>query len=84
MRNMIAERVEEMVVAIVMRAEKLLRLIDQTLVVIPNFLRSIERGGAVGGDVHLGRRILRERDDLQEFSGDHGRVDSVVSETGAK
>ncbi len=73
--DVIAERVEEVIVAVVMRAEKFLRLIDKTLVVVPNFLGSFERGGAVGGDVHFGGRILRERDDLQEFSGDDRRVD---------
>ena len=73
--DVIAERVEEVVVAVVMRAEKFLRLIDQILVVVPDFLRGFERGGAVGGDVHFGDGILRERNDLQEFSGDDGRVD---------
>ena len=38
-RDVIAERVEEMIVAVVMRAEKFLRLIDQILVVVPDFLR---------------------------------------------
>src|SRR5579859_6234970 len=66
--DVIAERVEKMVVAVVMRAEQLLRLVDQAFVVIPCFLRSVERGGTVGGDVHFGGRILRQRDDFQKFS----------------
>ena len=74
-RNVIAEGVEEVIVAVVMRAEKFLRLLDQILVVIPDFLRGIERGGAVGGDVHFGDRILRERNNFQKFSGDDRRVD---------
>ena len=73
--DVIAERVEEVIVAVVMRAEKFLRLVDEILVVIPDFLRGVERGGAVGGDVHFGDRILRERDDFQKFSGDDRRID---------
>ena len=73
--DVVAERVEEVIVAVVMRAEKFLRLIDQIFVVIPDFRRGIERGGAVGGDVHFGGGILRERDDFQKFSGDDGRID---------
>src|SRR5580658_6649997 len=72
--DVIAECVEEVVVAVVVRAEKFLRLIDETFVVLPNFGRGVERGGAVGGDVHFGERILGEGNNLQEFSGDDGRV----------
>ena len=39
-RNVIAERVEKVVVAVVMRAEKFLGLLDEALVVVPDFLRS--------------------------------------------
>ena len=49
--HVIAERVEEMVVAVMLRAEKRSRLRDKILVVIPNLLRRLEGGGAVGGDV---------------------------------
>ena len=54
--DVIAQRVEEVIVAVVVGAEKLLRLVDQTLVVIPDFRGSVEGGGAVGGDVHFGGR----------------------------
>ena len=74
-RDVIAERVEEVVVAVVVRAEKFLRLIDQALVVVPGFLRGFEGGGAVGGDVHFGDGIAGQRDDFQKFSGDDGGVD---------
>src|SRR5579885_904268 len=66
-RDMIAKRVEEVIVAIVMRAKKFLSLIDEALVVVPDFLRGVEGSGAVGGNVHFGGRILCERDDFQEF-----------------
>ena len=73
--DVIAERVEEVIVAVVVRAEEFLRLIDQILVVIPGFLRGVERCRAVGGDVHFGDGVLRERDYLQKFSGDDGGID---------
>ena len=49
-RNVIAERVEEVIVAVVMCAEKFLRLLDEALVVVPDFLRSVR-----------GRRRCRRR-----------------------
>ena len=36
-RDVVAERVKKVVVAVVMRAEKFLRLIDEVLVVVPGF-----------------------------------------------
>ncbi|HEV2170572.1 MAG TPA: hypothetical protein VGR40_06475, partial [Candidatus Binatus sp.] len=47
-RDVIAERVEEVIVAVVMRAEKFLRLFNEVFVVIPDFLGRIERSGAIG------------------------------------
>src|ERR1051326_4115416 len=73
--DVVAERVEKMVVAVVVRAEQLLRLVNQGFVVVPRFLLSVKRGGAVGGDIHFGGRSLRQRDDFQKFSGDDGRID---------
>ena len=64
-----------MVIAIVMRAEKLVGLFDQILVVVPDFLRRGERGGAVGGDIHLDQRVVGQLDDLEEFAGDYWRID---------
>ena len=72
MRDVIAECVEEVIVAVVMGAKKFLRLLDQILVVIPNFRGSFEPGGTVGGDVHFGERVLGEGDDLEEFAGNDG------------
>jgi hypothetical protein len=74
-RHVIAHAVEEVVVAVMMRAEKFVGLLHQILVMVPNFLRRIERGSAVGGNVHLGQRVLRQRYDFQELAGNHGRID---------
>src|SRR5579863_4343797 len=74
-RDVIAQRVEEVIVTIMMRAKKLLRLVDEISVMIPNFLRSVERGGAVGGDIHFRGRVLRQRNDLEIFTGNDGRID---------
>ena len=73
--DVVAERVEEVVVAVVVRAEKFLRLIDQALVVVPGFGWRFEGGGAVGGDVHFGDGIAGQRDDFQKFSGDDRGID---------
>ncbi len=82
--DVIAERVEEVVVAVVVSAEKFLRLVDETLVVIPNFWWRVEGGGAVGGDVHFSDGIAGERHDFQEFSGDDGRVDQRGERNGGE
>src|SRR5579871_720134 len=76
--DMIAERIEEVIVAVVMGAEKFLRLLDQVPIVIPDFGGCVEGCGAIGGDIHFGRWIRRERDNFQKFSGDHGRVDQRI------
>src|SRR5580704_11310739 len=73
--DVIAEAVEEMVVAIVMRSEKLVGLFDQILVMVPDFLGRVEGGGAVGGCIHFDERVVGELYDFEEFSGDYGRVD---------
>src|ERR1700722_1416271 len=73
--DVIAQAEEEVVVAVVMSAEKLVGLFDEILVVIPNFLRGIESGGAVGGNIHLGERIVGEFNYFEELARDHRRVD---------
>src|SRR5579863_5401634 len=73
--DVIAERVEEVIIAVMMRAEKFLRLIDQTLIAIPDFWRDVERSGAVGRDIHFSGRIFCQGNDFQEFSGNYRRVD---------
>ena len=82
--DVVAQRVEKMIVAIVVRAKKFLRLIDETPVVVPNFLRSFESCSAIGGNVHLGNGILRQRNDFQKFSGDYRRIDQCRKRNGVK
>ena len=85
-RNVIAERVEKVIVAVVLRAEKLLGLLDQALVVIPDFLRG-----------HRARRRCRRRCPSQVTADPcasgtifrnspvmTGRIDQHGEETGAK
>src|ERR1700735_4243007 len=75
MRHVIAQAQQEVVVAIVMGAEKLVGLFDQIFVMVPDFLRRIESGGAVGGDVDLGKRVIGKLDNFEKFAGDYGRID---------
>src|SRR5260370_33116351 len=73
--DMIAQAEQEVVVAIVMRAEEFVGLFDQVLVVVPDFLRSGKSGGAVGGNVHLSERIVCGFDNLVELARDYRRID---------
>src|SRR5689334_21892033 len=73
--DMVAKAVEEVVVAKMLCAEKLLRLISQALVMIKFFWRRIKSRCAVSGDVHLLGRVLREVHHFQKFSGDDRRID---------
>ena len=83
--HVIAERVEEMVVLVMLRAEKRSRLRDKILVVIPNFLRRLEGGGAVGGDVKFRRRLSGcERHRLQVLAGENRGVDQHGERHGAE
>src|SRR5579862_6884813 len=83
-RDVIAERVEKVVVAVMMRAEKFLGLVDEILVVVPDELRGVEGSGTVGGDVHFGGRVLSEWDDFQKFSGDDWRIDERSERAGGE
>ena len=83
-RDVIAEGVEKVIVAVVMRAEKFLRLVDQILI------WSQTSGGASSAaalsaamSISVGGSCC-QRNNLQEFSGDDGESTSVVSETGVK
>src|ERR1700675_89818 len=75
MGDVIAEAEQEVVVAVVMSAEKLVGLFDQILVVIPYFLRRVESSGGVGGNIHLSEGIVGELNYLQELTRDYRRVD---------
>src|SRR6266568_1286708 len=74
-RDVVAQGEQKMIVAVVVRAEEFLGLLDQVLVVIPYLLGSVERGGTIGGDIQFRQRFLSEWNDLQELSGDDRRVD---------
>ena len=74
MRHVIAQAVEEVVIAIVMRAKKFLRLVHQRLVMVENILRRIQRRRAVGGDIHFSYRIIGQRHNAQELTADHRRI----------
>src|SRR6267143_553793 len=74
MGDMIAQTEQKVIIAIVLRAEKFSGLLDQALVVIPDFLCRRKGSGAVGRNVHLYGWVLSERNDLQKFTGDYGRV----------
>ena len=57
-RHVIAQAVNEVVLAIVVRAEQFLSLIDQAFIVIEDLWRRFQGGGAVGCNVHFTQRIL--------------------------
>ena len=75
---MIAEAEKKVVVAIMMSAEKFVCLYNEIFVMVPDFWRRFERGGAVGGNVHLGGRIVGEFDYFEKFAGDYRRINQSV------
>ena len=58
MRDVIAESVKEVVIAKVVRAEEYFGLHRKVLVVIQHTLRSVQRLGALGCDIHFLGGIL--------------------------
>ena len=80
-RDVIAEREQEVVVAIVTRAEELARFGDEVGQSFLNGGRDVERGFAVGDEVEFvvdrlaGRRDV---DDAIVFAGDDGRIDEEI------
>src|SRR5580658_1876870 len=74
-RHVIAQAVQKVVIAVVVRTEKLVGLFDQTLVVLPYVGWRGKCGGAVGGNIHLDERVVGKLDHLEEFAGDDGRID---------
>ena len=81
---MIAQTEQKVIIAIVLCAEKFSCLLDQTLVVIPDFLCRLKCSGAVGRNVHLYGWVLSERNDLQKFASDYGRVHKRGKRNGAE
>ena len=58
MRYVIAQAVNKVVLAIVVRAEQLLSLIDKALIVIEHLRRRFQCPGTIRRNVHLPQRIL--------------------------
>ncbi len=75
-RHVVAQTVEKVIVAIVLRSKKRVRLRHQILIMLPNIGGRIERGGAVGCNVHLDWRCLPwiQGNDFQILSRDYGRI----------
>jgi hypothetical protein len=81
--DVIAEGVEKVVIAVVRAAEEPGGFFDQILVVIPNFRRGFESGGAVGGDIHFGDvDLLARGTTLRNSPVMTGESTSVVSGNG--
>ena len=72
--DVVAQAVEKVILAIVMSAEELLRLIHQLLVVVEEGRRRLQGRSAVGCDIHFRPGIVGERHHPQELAGDDGRV----------
>src|SRR5262249_28681297 len=74
--NVITESVEKVVVLVVLGAEQRSRLRDQVLVVIPDLLRRLKCGSAVGGHVEFGRGLpCGKWNGLHVLPGKDRRVD---------
>jgi hypothetical protein len=76
-RHVVAERQQEMVVAVVPRAEQHARFGNQVAELGLNIGAEINRGGAVGGDIQLCRTRIagwRQIHNAHELSGEHGRI----------
>src|SRR5206468_746407 len=76
----VAQRIQEVVIPVVRRSEQSCRLLHYVAVVLPDLCRRLQRTSAIGCDVQFyGRRLpLIERNSLQIFAGDYGRVDQRV------
>src|SRR5271165_770074 len=78
MRDVIAQGQQKVVVVVVLRTKKNSRLLHQIPVVFPDFRGSIERGGAVGGNVDFRGRTFAGGGkcyNLQIFAGQNGAID---------
>src|ERR1039458_9226420 len=61
MRDVIAQGKQEVVIGVMPRAKKNSRLLHQVPVMFPDFLRSLERRGAIGRNIEFRGRILAGR-----------------------
>ncbi len=76
--DVIAKGIKEMIVKIMLSAEKSVRLSHEFLVRVPDVLRWFEGGGAVGRDIQFGGRLLGERNNFQILAGQDWRIDEDV------
>jgi len=74
-RHVVAQSVEEVVIAKVMRAEEFLGLLRKIHVVIEHILRSFERFGGVSCNVHFLSGILSQPHNSVVLTRGHGRID---------
>src|SRR5580704_19268198 len=74
MREVVAEAVNEMIVAEVTGSEEFECLIGERLVIAENIGGRVEGGGAVGGNIHFLVRILCQRNNAQIFTSNDWRI----------
>src|SRR5215469_9551397 len=76
-RHVIAERIKEVVITIMVGPEKRPSLKYQAVVVCLDVVRNLQRGLAVGGEIHLvcHGQLRGERHGPEVCSGNHWRVD---------
>src|SRR5437016_4252829 len=84
--DVVAQRIEEVVVAIMRSSEKSCGLLHYIAIVLPDLGRGLNRFRAVGCDVEFdGRRLpLIKRNSLEVFASDYGRVDQGVKGDGVE
>ena len=76
-RDVITQRVQKVIVAVVLSAKKGSGLGHEILVTIPYFFRRLKSGCAVGDNIQFGGRLLagRERNTFQILPHKHWRID---------
>src|SRR5579883_666553 len=85
MSNMVAQRVEEVVVAIMSRSEQCGCFSNQVLIVGLEFRRHLQRGFTVSGNIHFSSRSHRGRSEANHpeiLPADYRRVDKRVERCG--
>src|SRR5215475_16219181 len=84
--DVIAESVQEVIMAVMGGAEESGGLFDRVFVVVPNFLRHIERGGAVGGNVEFYRwgLALIQRNNFEKLARDDRRIHQGIKRDGVE
>src|SRR5204862_7700643 len=80
MRNIIAERVQKVIVTIVRRAKQGERLLRHVLIVLPQVGRSLKRGRTIGRNVYFRRKFLSwiHRKKFKVLASDDRRIHQSV------